>query len=303
MSGERVLPKMVDWQLCQAAQRGAPGCIGGQLGPGLPCFAHTDRDDREAGLKALREGGSLDFVHGVEFTEELLAEVLEAAPREDDQSILRDADLRGATFQGDAWFGEVSFQGDARFGGVSFQGDAWFNLADFKGKAWFDSVSFQGNAEFNSVSFRGDAWFRGASFRGGARFNEVSFKSYAEFSAASFRGLVMFEGTRFHSDAAFDEAMFEEPLNLGRFQVGGWLRLDRITFTEPVQVEATATGLSCRRHPLPGWRPHSHRRRRDHPRGRRGARSRYRGWAARATHPGATPTADRVSLNPPIADW
>jgi pentapeptide repeat protein len=189
----------------------------------------------------------------------------------------------------------VSFQGDARFGGVSFQGDAWFNLADFNGKAWFDSVSFQGNAEFNSVSFRGDAWFRGASFRGGARFNEVSFKSYAEFSAASFRGLVMFEGTRFHSDAAFDEAMFEEPLNLGRFQVGGWLRLDRITFTEPVQVEATATGLSCRRHPLPGWRPHSHRRRRDHPRGRRGARSRYRGWAARATHPGATPTADRVS--------
>jgi hypothetical protein len=99
MSAERVLPRWADWQACQAARKGPLGCIGSQLGPGRPCFAHSDKRSRRGRLEALRAGGPLDFGQGVEFTEELLAEVLKAAPTEDGQRMLHDADLRSASFQ------------------------------------------------------------------------------------------------------------------------------------------------------------------------------------------------------------
>jgi hypothetical protein len=63
--------------------------------PDQPCFAHTDHHARAAALGRLRRGGPLDFVPGVELTEELLAEVVAAAPTGDGRRVLRDADLQG----------------------------------------------------------------------------------------------------------------------------------------------------------------------------------------------------------------
>jgi hypothetical protein len=62
----------------------------------------------------------------VELTEELLAEVLAAAPAEDAHRVLRDADLRG-----------VRFEGEARFDRAGFQGQAWSDWACFRRGALF----------------------------------------------------------------------------------------------------------------------------------------------------------------------
>jgi hypothetical protein len=136
---------------------------GSQLGSDQPCFAHTDNDGRAAVLGRLRDGGPLDFVAGVELTEELLVEVLAAAPIKDGRRILRDADLRG-----------VRVQGEARFDQASFQGEAWFDWVCFRRGAVFGGASFQRDAGFGGASFAGDADFRPASFHGDARFDQVS---------------------------------------------------------------------------------------------------------------------------------
>jgi uncharacterized protein YjbI with pentapeptide repeats len=132
---------------------GTPGCIGSQLDPSQPCFAHADEDARAAKLKQLDDDGLLDFVQGVEFTEQLLTELLAAAPIKDGRSVLRGADFRSARFQGSAMFCQVSFLGDAVFDRVTFQGDAKFTAASFQSNAQFDRVSFYGDAVFDGVSF------------------------------------------------------------------------------------------------------------------------------------------------------
>jgi uncharacterized protein YjbI with pentapeptide repeats len=334
MSGERVLPGWANWQPCQATPKGTPGCIGRQLDPDQPCFVHTDKDDRAVMLGQLREGGSLDFMQGVVFTEELLAEVLEATRTKNGRSVIRDADFRAArfqgadfrtaTFQGGVEFDGASFGGDARFDGASFERDALFRGARFEGNAvfagariqlgagfagasfqrdasfhgasirhdanfdeasfggdaGFDEVSLEGRIQFRRVRFEGSAWFRtatfagrigfdGASFeddvgfrwasfegdarftrtsiRGDAGFDEASFAGNARFDGAKFAGRAGFDGASFQGDAKFVEASFQQPLDLGPVVVAGTLSLERIVFTEPVQLEATAGGLSCRR--------------------------------------------------------
>ncbi len=117
------------------------GCIGSQLGPDQPCSAHTDNDGRAAALGRLRDGGPLDFVAGVELTEELLAEVLAAAPIEDGRRVLRDVDLRGARLQGEARLDQASFQGEAWFDGASFWRGALFGGASFQGPARFEGCA------------------------------------------------------------------------------------------------------------------------------------------------------------------
>ena len=159
MAADLVVPWWAGWPPCQAAPTGTPGCIGSQLGPDQPCFAHTDSDARAAALGRLRDGGPLDLVPGVELTGELLAGVLAAAPIQDGQRTLRDADLRG----------------------VRFQGEVRFDQASFQGQAWFDWASLQRGARFGGASFRGGALFGGASFKGAARFDQASFHGPARF--------------------------------------------------------------------------------------------------------------------------
>ena len=54
----------------------------------------------------------------------LLKKILDAAPHnEDGKPIFLAAAFTGATFEGDARFGEATFKGDAGFGGATFKGD------------------------------------------------------------------------------------------------------------------------------------------------------------------------------------
>jgi hypothetical protein len=103
---------------------GTPGCIGAQLDQDQPCYAHADDDARAAALGWLGEGRPLGlyFLLGVEVTDELLGQVLAAAPSRNGRRVLRFADLRGARLRG-----------TAGFDGVSFEGGAWFDWATFQG--------------------------------------------------------------------------------------------------------------------------------------------------------------------------
>jgi hypothetical protein len=103
---------------------GTPGCIGAQLDQDQPCYAHADDDARAAALGWLGEARPLGlyFLLGVEVTDELLGQVLAAAPSRNGRRVLRFADLRGARLRG-----------TAGFDGVSFEGGAWFDWATFQG--------------------------------------------------------------------------------------------------------------------------------------------------------------------------
>jgi hypothetical protein len=154
------------------------------------------------------------------------------------------AKFEKATFRDDAWFAGVTFQSVAWFGGAIFWGDAGFGgavgAATFEDTAWFAGAKFRGDAEFGLVTFQGLAFFPGASFRGDANFVGATFQSFAHFAGATF-----------HRDAGFDEVMFEKEGELGPLLVYGVLRLDAAHFAQPIQIEASARGLSCQRTRFP----------------------------------------------------
>jgi Pentapeptide repeats (9 copies) len=178
------------------------------------------------------------------------------------------ADFSWANFQGRADFGQTNFQGEAVFSKASFQDVVRFNeakfnslarfgMASFQSDVWLDSVTFRDRAVFDMARFHGDARFRDARFQGDASFTRASFQRVAKlprarfqgnawFARVSFQGDVWFNQVRIQGHAQFGEASFERPVGLGPVVVGGTLSLDRIVFTEPVQVAATAAELSCR---------------------------------------------------------
>src|SRR6266540_1577046 len=136
---------------------GAPGCIGGQLDPDQPCFAHSDDDGRAAAMRRLRDGISLDFLLGAEVTEELLAEVLAAAPTKDGRKVFPFVDLRGARFQSTAGFDGATFAGTTSFDGAVLGDGADFRAASFHRDARFDRTTFAGTTRFELAAFADDA--------------------------------------------------------------------------------------------------------------------------------------------------
>jgi hypothetical protein len=154
---------------------GTPGCIGGQLDSDQPCFAHSDDDGRAAAMRRLRDGISLDFLLGAEVTEELLAEVLAAAPTKDGRKVFPFVDLRGARLHSSAGFDGVSFEGPFWSAWSTFQGDAGFFEASFQRYAWFGGATFRGDARFGGASFADGAWFDRATFQGNSDFHTASF--------------------------------------------------------------------------------------------------------------------------------
>jgi hypothetical protein len=112
----------VDWETC------ADGCIGVRLPTGGKCWAHAEGSDLDAALDGLRHGGQLD-ARGVPITDELLNEMLAAAPQDE---------LRRPVLT-DARFHEATFSDDAKFSRAVFKGDSSFERAIFKDRAWFDS--------------------------------------------------------------------------------------------------------------------------------------------------------------------
>ena len=146
------------------------------------------------------------------------------------------ARFRGATFAGDAGFGETEFAGTAEFQGAKFTGTAWFRdakfaeyarfgEADFAGAAEFGRAEFARAAEFNRAEFARDAqfsgamfaeiawfdaatfaettWFQGAEFAGKTLFCHVKFTEYAQFGGATFAGTMWFNGAEFIGNVNF----------------------------------------------------------------------------------------------------
>jgi uncharacterized protein YjbI with pentapeptide repeats len=209
------------WSTC----REAGDCRGAILDGSSGCFTHASKGDRGKVLATVAAGAPLNFGQGVRFTEERLAELLAALPRDSDGFwIMHRADFRSATLPY-LDVDDTRFQGDADFAGARFEGDATFMMA-----------RFQDTASFAEARFTGDARFVAATFMGSATFHEAQFHGDAQFLSATF-----------HCDVGFDGASFQQPMEPGLMLVKGSLRLDGIALDHPVQLEVAATALSCRR--------------------------------------------------------
>jgi uncharacterized protein YjbI with pentapeptide repeats len=227
----------LDWPAC--AVMGSV-CLGRQVDADGLCLAHTGEGERKAIFSRLAAGGPVEAAAGVQFTEDLLADLVAALPRNDDGApVLREADFRlavlpalnleAATFV-NARFDQVSFQGAARFDQASFQGSAWFNQASFLGDVSFGGASFLGGASFGGVNFRGEGWFRGARFHDNALFAEANFQDVAGFGEATFQRDVWFLKASIEGDAQFDEARFQGEADFSQMGVQGYALFDEARF-------------------------------------------------------------------------
>jgi hypothetical protein len=156
-----------------------------------------------------------------------------------------------ARFSGDVRFSKARFSGDVRFNKAVFEDEATFGRAVFGGNAAFDEATFGGGAWFSKATFGGDAWFAGVAFGGNAWFAEVTFEGNAAFDGATFSGDATFDQARFEGDAWFSMARFEQSRQFGPV-LADRLGLDDVHFTQPVQIEVSATQLRCRRSRFPG---------------------------------------------------
>jgi uncharacterized protein YjbI with pentapeptide repeats len=191
----------------------------------------------------------------------------EGSARFDKAAFGSEAEFGGATFKGDASFSKPTFVGASRLGklmdklmgvrrgkmvayrptgfrtfvgtftddtAATFKGNAQFDRATFEGTAGFAEVTFGGEAGFGGVTFGGEAGFGGAIFKGNAEFQEATFKADARVAAT-------FEGR-----ARFDGATFEAARDIGPLVAWRGLSLDRVTFQQPVQIEASAAAVCFR---------------------------------------------------------
>ncbi|MFD8087720.1 pentapeptide repeat-containing protein [Kitasatospora sp. NPDC059722] len=225
--------RWLEWPRCGrgADPATAPvGCRGRHVPGHTACLAHLPDADRDTYFAGLAPGDNIDH-RGTRFTEPLLTTFLRA---------FHDP-TTGRLRLGDAWFEEATFSGDAHFGAVTFSGIAWFGGATFSGDAYFGGATFSGVTWFNGATFSGDADFGGATFSGDA-----------DFSGATFSGIAPFSGAIFRRTGRFERARFEHTRQFGPLLAHRGLVLDEAQFMQPVQIEVSAIGLSCRRARFPG---------------------------------------------------
>jgi uncharacterized protein YjbI with pentapeptide repeats len=266
--GPVAVPTNTSWLVCAAS-----GCAGIKLLSGSLCLAHAEDMDRAAALNEVHETGAID-ARGVQISDELLAEVLAAAPRaRNGKALFRHArfdhatftsvavfhgaaftsgtvfsgatftggaEFSGATFSGGAVFGGANFLGDARFGGAAITGDAAFSAATFSGDAVFGGARFAGNARFSRASVAGQAKFGGVNFAGSALFGEVTFAEQARFDRATFTGHARFDQATFSGDTRFDEATFARDADFNRASFTGDTRFDQAVFSGEARFDRAA---------------------------------------------------------------
>jgi len=173
-----------------------------------------------------------------------------------------DAVFSGATFTWSAWFDGASFTGDAVFSGATVRWDAIFSGATFKGDVVFSGAIFRDEARFDSAKFTSAAMFGGARFAHSARFDGASFTGDTVFSGATFTRDARFDAANFVGDALFNEVIFRGPASFhgtrfGRARSFGpllahrGLVLDDVQFAQSVEIEASTTGMCCRRGRFP----------------------------------------------------
>ena len=246
-------------------------CIGIKLPSTTWCLGHAAEEAPkafDAELKRIGTNGKVD-ARGVVISGYLLKRLLDVVPRKRGRPILKEAQFDRATFQGEARFDRVIFEGETRFFGATFQGKGGFNLAIFEGEVVFNGATFRREADFigaifkrearfPGATFQDEAWFGAAKFRSEAVFIEATFESEARFPGATFQDRALFDGASFQDaawfagasfqgDAEFAETRFEQPVELGPLAAAGTLVLDESVFDQPVQLQAAAWRLSCRR--------------------------------------------------------
>jgi len=192
-------------------------------------------------LAALREGQALD-ARGVEFDQPLLAEVLGAAERtDDDRPLLRQPDFRGARFADDASFERVVFTEGARFDGAVFGERVSFIHAQFAKRASFRHTRFGHRGDFNDSVFGHGASFAGAEFGDRMLFNRSHFDDRANFAettwgagprfiGASFGARTRFDLAKFGVNARFRDAVFGRDASLRKVKFGDQPSFERASF-------------------------------------------------------------------------
>src|SRR5215212_6274564 len=118
-SRQRLTAAHLSWLTCARFL----SCSGKKLPDADWCLAHVSREERAAVLEHIRQGGPVDVGAGVEFSEELFAELRQALPRDDDgRLVVNEADFYVARLPRLNLAG-ARFQGGARFDGATFRGD------------------------------------------------------------------------------------------------------------------------------------------------------------------------------------
>jgi uncharacterized protein YjbI with pentapeptide repeats len=126
--------------------------------------------------------------------------------------------FRYAEFKG-ADLREATFNGEAKFSAATFSEDAYFREVKFGADANFGKVKFGAGVDFSKARFNGDAYFRRAVFLARANFSRASFKESVSFFGETAERLE--DGTRIparslgrDSTLDFQHATIEKP---GRF--------------------------------------------------------------------------------------
>jgi uncharacterized protein YjbI with pentapeptide repeats len=236
------------------------GCLGMLVEVDGCCLAHTSPQLRKVKLNQLHNGGRLD-ARGVPIDTELLKEILDAAPRDEEgRPHLKQADFRGAEFFGEACFRNVRFSGGIR---TNFE-DTQFNDEEFWDVRFYDEIrtnfedaQFHGRADFGDARFNGVTNFGDTQFEETAIFYKTRFSDWVEFAGAQF-GWAEFAGAQFDGGAGFSRAQFEGEANFtnARFKHNtcfgplfvseeGSLRLDAVTFGRGSKIEVGARQISC----------------------------------------------------------
>jgi uncharacterized protein YjbI with pentapeptide repeats len=201
-----------------------------------------DDDAFEHVLEQLRADGTIDAAR-VRVSAERLTRILEAAPDPDRpwQSLLKDANFDGATFEGGASFVRATFSGDTYFREATFSGDADFGGATFSGIAYFDDAIFSDDADFGRATF-GAPIFVGATFEREANFVGATFERVANFREATFSGDAVFILATFEGAAGFVRATFEREARFSEAEFQNEARFETATF----KSEAHFPNVTCR---------------------------------------------------------
>jgi uncharacterized protein YjbI with pentapeptide repeats len=239
--GERV---DVPWPVCEVA-----GCTGIQLASGKLCLAHADGPERDAALNQVSMTGVID-ARGVQISDQLLEQILAAAPRgQNGKALFNASRFHRAIFDGDVTFDGVTFGGDADFHGVTFGGKAGFGGATFSGRAVFNGATFRQPAAFGRATFSGQAGFSQATFSSRAGFRDATFSRalfdlatffLVDFVRVTFTGDAGFRQATFTNAAWFRQATFTGDAEFRRATFSGVTEFRRTTFTGDAEFSAAA---------------------------------------------------------------
>ncbi|MEU9719152.1 SAV_2336 N-terminal domain-related protein [Streptomyces sp. NPDC047976] len=205
-----------DWPRCgfRAAADGPPPCTGIRPPGRRACLAHLPDAERDAVLRSLGPGSSVDF-RGTTFGDGLLERVLDAVRDPGTGHVrLGEADFTAARFE-DGWEeSEPAFTRDADFTRAVFTGPARFLSATFGGEASFEHAVFHREAAFEGSTFAGRASFANSSLAGPGRFASVTWAAEVSFRRAVLEGEAVFEGMTAEGRADFTGVISKSRLSL-----------------------------------------------------------------------------------------